>query len=89
VTSSHCALDPDESRTGHFFKLFELAHLDLKVMFDFDTSRTLISYEAESDAAFCPSGRLKAVVSPDIGDYTWSNCQFTVLLVDSQGKHSC
>ncbi len=58
--------------------------LDLKVMFDAKLPRTLISYEAASDAALNPSGSEKFVVGAHI-DVDWSECRYTVPLVDSGG----
>jgi hypothetical protein len=58
--------------------------LDLKVMFDAKLPRTLISYEAASDAALNPSGSEKFVVGAHI-DIDWSECRYTVPLVDSGG----
>jgi hypothetical protein len=58
--------------------------LDLKVMFDTKLPRTLISYEAASDAALNPSGSEKFVVGAHI-DIDWSECRYTVPLVDSGG----
>jgi hypothetical protein len=59
--------------------------LDLKVMFDANLPRTLISHAAASDAALNPSGSSKFVVGADI-DYDWSECRYTVPLVDSGGR---
>jgi hypothetical protein len=56
--------------------------LDLKVMFDAKLPRTLISYEAATDAALNPSGSEKFVVGAHI-DIDWSDCRYTVPLVDS------
>jgi hypothetical protein len=58
--------------------------LDLKVMFDAKLPRTLILYEAASDAALNPSGSEKFVVGADI-DVDWSECRYTLPLVDSGG----
>jgi hypothetical protein len=58
--------------------------LDLKVMFDAKLPRTLISYEAASHAALNPSGSEKFVVGAHI-DVDWSECRYTVPLVDSGG----
>jgi hypothetical protein len=58
--------------------------LDLKVMFDAKLPRTLISYGAASDAALKPSGSEKFVVGAHI-DIDWSECRYTVPLVDSGG----
>jgi hypothetical protein len=59
--------------------------LDLKVMFDAKLPRTLISYEAASEAALNPSGDSKFVAGADI-DINWSECRYTVPLVDSGGR---
>jgi hypothetical protein len=59
--------------------------LDLKVMFDAKLPRTLISYEAASDAALNPSGDAKFVVGADI-DVDWSECRFTIPMVDCEGR---
>ncbi len=59
--------------------------LDLKVMFDAKLPRTLISYEAASDAALNPSGGEKFVVGADV-EVDWSECRYTVPLVDSGGR---
>ncbi len=59
--------------------------LDLKVMFDAKLPRTLISYEAASDAALNPSGDAKFVVGADI-DVDWSESRFTIPMVDSGGR---
>jgi len=53
--------------------------LDMKVMFDAKLPRTLICYEAASDAA------LKFVVGADI-NVDWSECRFTIPLVDWEGR---
>jgi hypothetical protein len=58
--------------------------LNLRVMFDAKLPRTLISYEAASDAALTPSGSEKFVVGASI-DIDWSECRYTVPLVDSGG----
>jgi hypothetical protein len=58
--------------------------LDLRVMFDAKLPRTLITYEAASDAALNPSGSEKFVVGAHI-DVDWSECRYTVPLVDSGG----
>jgi hypothetical protein len=47
--------------------------------------RTLISYEAASDAALNPSGDAKFVVGADI-DVDWSECRFTIPMVNSGGS---
>ncbi len=60
-------------------------YLDMKVMFDAKLPRTLISYEAASDAALNPSGDLKFVAGPDI-NIDWSECRYTLPLVDSGGR---
>ncbi len=59
--------------------------LDMKVMFDAKLPRMLISYEAASDAALNPFGDSKFVVGADI-DIDWSECRYTVPLVDSGGR---
>jgi hypothetical protein len=59
--------------------------LDLKVMFDAKLPRTLISYEAARDAALNPTGDSKFVVGADI-DIDWSECRFTIPMVDSGGR---
>jgi hypothetical protein len=53
-------------------------------MFDAKLPRTLISYEAARDAALNPSGSEKFVVGAYI-DTDWSECRYTVPLVDSGG----
>jgi hypothetical protein len=57
----------------------------MKVMFDAKLPGTLISYEAASDAALNPSINLKFVVGADI-DVDWSECQFTIPMVDCEGR---
>jgi hypothetical protein len=54
-------------------------------MFDAKLPRTLISYEAASDAALNPSGGEKFVVGADV-EVDWSECRYTVPLVDSGGR---
>ncbi len=54
------------------------------MMFDAKLPRTLISYEAASDAALNPSGSEKFVVGAHI-DIDWSECRYTLPLVDSGG----
>jgi hypothetical protein len=61
--------------------------LDLKVMFDAKLPRTLISYEAASDAALNPTTDAKFVVGTDT-EMEWSECRFTIPMVDS-GGHTC
>jgi hypothetical protein len=56
----------------------------MKVMFDAKLPRTLISYEAASNAALKPSDDEKFVVGASI-DIDWSECRYTVPLVDSGG----
>ncbi|MFN9904428.1 MAG: hypothetical protein ACK55Z_37770, partial [bacterium] len=56
--------------------------LDLKVVFDAKLPRTLISYEAASDAGLPPSGSGKFVAGVEID---WSECRYTVPLTDSGG----
>jgi len=58
---------------------------DLKVMFDAKLPRTLISHEAAGDAVLNPSGGEKFVVGADI-EVDWSECRYTVPLVDSGGR---
>jgi hypothetical protein len=57
---------------------------DLKVMFDAKLPRTLISHEAAGNAVLNPSGGEKFVVGADT-EVDWSDCRYTVLLVDSGG----
>ncbi len=54
-------------------------------MFDAKLPRTLISHEAAGDAVLNPSGGEKFVVGADI-DVDWSECRYTVPLVDSGGR---
>jgi len=58
---------------------------DLKVMFDAKLPRTLISHEAAGDAVLNPSGGEKFVVGADV-EVDWSECRYTVPLVDSGGR---
>jgi hypothetical protein len=59
--------------------------LDLKVMFNAKLPRTLISYEAASDAALNPTTDAKFVVGADT-EMEWSECRFTIPMVDSGGR---
>ncbi len=58
---------------------------DLKVMFDAKLPQTLISHEAAGDAVLNPSGGEKFVVGADV-EFDWSECRYTVPLVDSGGR---
>ena len=54
----------------------------MKVMFNAKLPRTLISYEAASDAALNPTSDAKFVVGAE-AEMEWSECRFTIPMVDS------